>query len=107
MTTKPWEPLHDANRLPRTGEFVATYADRMAQRELEREATRRLAMAEQTEQLNTPGVRIRAWEQVHDLRMPSDPGHPVLDQIASKTGLTGDQVREEQRARAAARTAKA
>jgi hypothetical protein len=101
MTTKPWEPLHDTDRLHRAGEFVATFADRMALREREREESRRIAMAEQSQEQNTPGMRIRAWERVHALRMPSDPGHPVLDQIAMKTGLSGDQVREEQAARAA------
>ncbi len=101
MTIKPWEPLQDSNHLPRAGEFVATFADRMALREREREEGRRLAMAEQSAMENTPGMRIRAWEKIHDLRMPSDPAHPVLDQIAAKTGLTQAQVREEQLARRA------
>jgi hypothetical protein len=33
--------------------------------------------------------------------MPSDPAHPILDVIAVSTRLTLEEVREEQRARAA------
>jgi hypothetical protein len=102
MTYKPWEPLQDATHQPRgSSEFVSTFADRMALREREREERHRLALAEQSAIDNTPGMRIRAWERVHDLRMPSDPEHPILTLIAEKTGLTRAQVREEQSARRA------
>ena len=78
-----------------------TPAERFAQEEHEREERRRRELAEQRSDANTPDVRIRAWERLHGLRMPSDPAHPVLDVIAVSTRLTLAQVREEQAARAA------
>jgi len=79
-----------------------TLLDFRRRRELDAEARlerRRLDVAEQTEELNVPGVRIRAWEKVHALRMPSSPEHPVLEMIAITTQLSLLEVREEQRAR--------
>ncbi|MET0279515.1 MAG: hypothetical protein ABW278_00120 [Steroidobacteraceae bacterium] len=105
MSHKPWEPLRDANSPPRPGEFVATFADRMALRERERVEWRRLALAEQTAGNSTPTMRIRAWERVHDLRLPSAANHPILDVIAAQTGLTLAEISEEQSARLAAKSA--
>ena len=50
--------------------------------------------------MNSPEMRIRAWEKLYELRLPVDANHPVLDVIAMSTHLTLDQVRDEQRARA-------
>ncbi|MGO9803710.1 MAG: hypothetical protein ACLPTM_08435 [Steroidobacteraceae bacterium] len=91
---------------PHSGlELVRTYAERLALERRERAQRRRLELAEQRADLNPPEVRIRAWEKVHALRLPQDPGHPVLDVIAISTGLTLSQVRAEQSARVARRTA--
>ncbi len=78
-----------------------TYAERMAEVTEERLHQRQRELAEQTSITNPPGARIRAWEKVHALRMPGDAAHPVLHVIARDTGLTLDQIHEEQRARAA------
>ena len=83
-----------------------TLAERLAQQELEREERRQRELAEQRSDANPPAVRIRAWERLHALRLPSDPAHPVLDVIAISTRLTLAQVREEQDARAARAAAK-
>jgi hypothetical protein len=56
-------------------------------------------VAEQTAELNVPGVRIRAWELVHALRMPSGAEHPILQQIATMTHLSLADIHEEQRMR--------
>lgn len=72
--------------------------------ELDAEANRerrRLNVAEQTAELNVPGVRIRAWENVHALRLPSSPQHPILEVIAMTTQLSLAEVRQEQRVRSA------
>jgi hypothetical protein len=87
--------------LPRTGDLVKTAAERLAQEEDERAERRRQELAEQRSDLNPPDVRIRTWEKVHQLRLPSDPMHPILDVIAVSTRLTLEEVREEQRVRAA------
>jgi hypothetical protein len=87
--------------LPRTGDLVKTPAERLAHEESERAERRRQELAEQRSDLNPPEVRIRMWEKVHQLRLPSDPAHPILDVIAVSTRLTLAEVREEQRTRAA------
>jgi len=92
---------HDHMTLPRTGDSVKTAAEHLANEEHERAEKRRQELAEQRSDLNPPDVRIRTWEKLHQLRMPSDPAHPVLDVIAISTRLTIEDVREEQRTRAA------
>jgi len=86
-----------------TLDIIRTHAERLALEAEERLQQRRRALAEQSSNANPPDVRIRAWERVHALRMPDDTAHPVLDVIASGTGLTLGQVRDEQRARATLR----
>ena len=86
--------------LPRMGDLVKTSAESLAHEESERAEKRRQELAEQRSDLNSPDVRIRAWEKIHQLRLPSDPAHPVLYVVAVSTGLTLAQVREEQRSRA-------
>jgi|SRR5579862_1559431 len=85
-------------------DIIRTHAERLAMDAEERLHQRQRALAEQSSTANPPDVRIRAWEKVHALRMPRDMAHPVLDLIAHSTGLTLEQIREEQRARVASRT---
>lgn len=84
-------------------DIIRTHAERLAQEAEERLQQRQRALAEQSSSANPPDVRIRAWEKVHALRMPGDAAHPVLDVIAYGTGLTLEQVREEQSVRLALR----
>ena len=86
-----------------TGDLVNP-AERLAAEEYERSEKRRQELAEQRSDLNPPEIRIRTWERIHQLRMPSDPAHPILDVIAVSTRLTLEEVREEQRTRAARQT---
>ena len=87
--------------LPPTGDLIRPPAERLAHEQAERAETRRQELAELRSGLNPPEVRIRAWEKIHQLRLPSDPAHPVLDVIAVSTRLTLAEVQEEQRTRAA------
>jgi hypothetical protein len=95
------EPGDRRMTTPHTGDLVKTPAERRAHDEYERSEKRRLDLAEQHSNLNPPDVRIRTWERIHALRLPSDPAHPILDVIAISTRLTLEEVREEQRTRAA------
>jgi hypothetical protein len=88
---------------PQTGELIRARAERLAQDE--RAKKRRLELAEQRSDLNSPEVRIRLWEKVHELRLPSDPRHPILDVIAVSTRLRLVEVQEVQRMRAVQRRA--
>jgi hypothetical protein len=87
--------------LPPAHHVIQTPADRFAQEEYERAEKKRRDLAEQRSEANPPDVRIRTWERLHCLRLPSDPAHPILDVIAVSTRLTLAQVRDEQCARAA------
>jgi len=76
------------------------YRARAELEEEERALQRRSQLAVQRSELNPPDVRIRAWEDVHGLRLPADSEHPILDVIAVGTRLTLAEVQAEQRARA-------
>ena len=91
---------------PLTGDLIKSHSERIAEEEHEREKKRSLQLAEQRSDLNPPELRIRAWEQLHGLRMPSDPEHPVLYVIAVSTRLTIAEVQQEQRIRAGRSTQK-
>jgi hypothetical protein len=80
-------------------ELLIDFRRRLELDEEARVERRRLDIAEQTMEPNGPSVRIRAWEKVHALRMPSSPGHPVLNLIAVATQLSLADVHEEQRVR--------
>lgn len=43
--------------------------------------------------------RIRLWEALHELRLPLDPRHGLLNVIARDTALAVDQLRAEQQRR--------
>jgi len=96
-----WRP---ANRERSAGdELLTDYRERRALEESERAEQKRVDSAEQYSALNSADLRIRAWEKVHQLRMPSDPAHPALTAIAIATQLTLEDVQNEQRLRFARR----
>src|ERR1051325_4994184 len=70
---------------------------------LERETLKRHEYAEQSAARNSADTRIRAWERLHQLRMPSIPLHPILEVIAAATQLSLVEVQDEQRMRAVRR----
>jgi hypothetical protein len=68
---------------------------------LEAEQRRTQALFDQRSHENPPEVRVRIWERLHQLRMPKDPAHAILTQIAKQTHLELAEVQEVQRLRAA------
>jgi hypothetical protein len=100
-----WLLVNSTAPHPSAREVLRDHRARLALEEEERAHQRRLELAVQRSDMNPPDVRIRAWEKVHGLRMPSDAMHPILDVIAVGTRLTLAEVHAEQRARAAPRTA--
>jgi hypothetical protein len=87
----------------RDTEILADYRQRRAHEELERAELKRADLAEQHSAVNSVDVRIRAWEKVHGLRMPSDPKHRALHAIAAATQLALADVLNEQALRSARR----
>jgi hypothetical protein len=68
-------------------EILTDYRARLAVEDEARAQQRRLDLAEQCSDANPPEARIRTWEKLHGLRMPSDPEHPILDVISVSTRL--------------------
>ena len=85
------------------GEVLMDYRERRALEVLERAAVKRQDHAEQCSTENSADVRIRAWEKLHQLQMPSMPLHPVLQVIAVATQLSLAEVQDEQQRRTARR----
>jgi hypothetical protein len=79
------------------------YRERRELEALERENLKRHEHAEQSAAQNSAGTRIRAWERLHQLCMPSMALHPILEIIAGATQLSLAQVQDEQRLRAVRR----
>jgi hypothetical protein len=82
-------------------EFYTAHRERLAFEADERAQQRRVQLTEQSSNLNTPEARIRIWEKVHELRLPLDPTHAIVDVVAAGTCLTLSEVRQEQDARRA------
>ena len=78
---------------------------RMVHQQAEATERRRLDLAEQSSELKTSEERIRIWERIHEINLPRDSAHRLVEIIATNTGLTGAEVREEQQRRAAIRAA--
>jgi hypothetical protein len=95
-----WSLANGTERRPAELEGPGPYRARSEIEQEERAHQRRLELAVQHSELNPPDVRIRAWEKVHGLRLPSDSAHPILEVIAVGTRLTLAEVQAEQRARA-------
>jgi hypothetical protein len=84
-------------------DIIRDHRARVAIEEETRIVKRLAAQAEQCETSTTPEARIRAWEKLHELRLPSDAGHPIVTIIALATHLTVAEVWQEQQVRRAAR----
>ena len=81
-------------------EFVLDYRARREQIEEEAARRRERALVDQRSPDNPAQVRVRIWEQLHQVRLPRDPGHAILPRVAEQTGLTLADVLEVQRLRA-------
>jgi hypothetical protein len=95
-----------ARDYPSTSRDVDIMRDHRARVAIEEEtriARRLAAQAEQCESSTTPEARIRAWEKLHELRLPSDAAHPIVTIVALVTHLTVAEVWQVQQARNAAR----
>jgi hypothetical protein len=83
------------------GELNADYRARIVRQQLEASEDRQQRLREQTSKQNTPERRIRIWEHLHALALPRTAMHPLLAVVATQTGLTLEQVQDEQRHRQA------
>jgi hypothetical protein len=78
---------------------------RLVHQQAEAAERRRLDLAEQSSRLKTAEERIRIWERIHEVTLPKDPAHRLVDIIAANTGLMNSDIHEEQQRRASLRAA--
>ncbi|MGH8253040.1 MAG: hypothetical protein ACRES2_03305 [Steroidobacteraceae bacterium] len=86
--------------LPFAGEPNADFRARIARRQAEAAEVRQRELLEQTSIINSPDLRIRIWERLHEITIPTAANHRLLGVIAAQTGLTIAQVQTEQYNRA-------
>ncbi|NNM61446.1 MAG: hypothetical protein HKM03_04695 [Steroidobacteraceae bacterium] len=86
---------------PPVDEPSMDFRARMLSRQAEAAARRQLGLAEQCSTRNSAEERIRIWERLHEITLPRDMAHRLIEVIAADTGLSGEAVREEQSRRAA------
>ena len=83
-----------------TFEPIIDHRARLEQVQFEAAARRERALIDQRSPENSPEVRVRVWERLHQLTLPKDPLHPILARVAEQTALGLDEVLEVQRLRA-------
>ena len=105
--TMTWPVVEDERFISTGADIASDYRRRRALEERERAELKRMELEAQCSPSSSPDLRIRAWENVHRLSMPSDPNHPVLVAIAAATQLTLVDVQNEQRLRSARRASTA
>ncbi len=80
-------------------EIILDHRARLEQLQQEAAQRRQRALVDQRSPDNSPDTRVRIWERLHQVRLPRDPVHPILRQVAEQTALTLDQVRQVQLSR--------
>lgn len=105
----PYKPSQATGRLsaPSGDDPMMDFRARLVHQQAEAAERRKLDLAEQSSRLKTAEERIRIWERIHEVVLPRDPAHRLVEIIATNTALTASDVRDEQRRRVAARSAPA
>ena len=83
-------------------QVIVDRSERLALEVQERERVRAQHYEELRSEHESTAVRLRAWERLHGLRLPTSSSHPILRVIAAATGIPVAAIREEQQARRAA-----
>jgi hypothetical protein len=86
--------------IPFAGETNGDYRARMERFRAEKIEQRERDILAQASTLSPPTERIRLWEHLHQVNLPRDPNHRLVAVIAANTGLTLQEVLDEQRERA-------
>ena len=99
MSSNPWNPSSHVPAAADHADPARGYPAQSALEQLEAAERAQRERIEQSRELNSPAMRIRAWEKLHHLTLPRGSAHSVLSVVAKATHLTLEQVREEQRRR--------
>ena len=77
------------------------YRLKVQQQDRERAALRASELASQVSPVRAAEERIRIWERLHGLRLPSTSAHALVRVVATQTRLSVGEVQAEQRRRSA------
>jgi hypothetical protein len=101
----PYKPNPGAGRhsVPIGDDPMMDYRARLVHQQAEAAERRRTDLAEQCSRLKSAEERIRIWERIHEVTLPRDSAHRLVAIIAANTGLTDNDVRDEQQRRATLR----
>jgi len=80
------------------------YRRKVQQQDRDRAALRASELATQMSPVRTAEERIRIWERLHELHLPSTSAHALVRVVAMQTHLTVGDVQAEQRRRSAGAT---
>jgi hypothetical protein len=86
-----------------SGALIGEYRDKVLHEQAEAQQRRHRDLLEQTSIQHPAEIRIRIWEQLHQMDLPRDPAHSLIAVIASQTDLSVEQIGNEQRRRAQVR----
>lgn len=81
-------------------DLILDHRARLERQQLEAAERREQALRDQQSLDNSPDLRVRIWERLHQVRLPKDPAHAILKQVAQQTRLAVADVQEIQRQRA-------
>ncbi len=98
-------PILGRSSIPSGEDPMMDFRARLVHQQAEAAERRRTDLAEQCSRLKSAEERIRIWERIHEVTLPRDPAHRLVDIIATNTGLTDADVRDEQQRRATLRAA--
>lgn len=90
---------------PTSDDPMMDFRARLVHAQAEAAERRRHDLAEQSSRFKTAEERIRIWERIHEVNLPRDTAHNLVDIIAANTGLSSSEVQAEQERRAALRAA--
>lgn len=80
--------------------LIGEHRDRIMHEQAEAAQRRQRDLLEQTSMKHPAEIRIRIWEQLHQMALPRDPAHQLLEVIAAQTELSVEQIGKEQQRRA-------
>jgi hypothetical protein len=85
--------------------LIGEHRDRVLHEQAEAAQRRQRDLLEQTSMKHPAEIRIRIWEQLHQMDLPREPEHRLLSVIAAQTDLSIEQIGREQQRRAQVRSA--
>jgi len=106
MSTTSPKPRSNPETIPSGSGLIVDHRDRILHEQAAALEHRQRNLLEQTSIRNSARLRIRIWEQLHQMGLPLEHDHRLIPVIAAQTDLSVEQVSGEQMRRAMQETTK-